>query len=135
MTSDERPTRRPVSGLGDIRFLGDANGILPLDRPHQVKLYGNYTFMGLNLEPASTSAPQAFTPMYANPNYSSAGEIPVPRGTGIQTVTAWSARRSSQLDLQASWSRSLGGKKLTFLADVFSQTTSSGSRTTTRTCS
>ena len=27
---------------GDIRFLGDPNGILPLDRPHQVKLYGNY---------------------------------------------------------------------------------------------
>ena len=35
---------------GDIRFLGDTNGILPLDRPHQVKLYGNYTLAsGLNL--------------------------------------------------------------------------------------
>ena len=29
---------------GDIRFLGDANGILPLDRPHQFKLNGNYMF-------------------------------------------------------------------------------------------
>ena len=28
---------------GDIRFLGQT-GILPLDRPHQVKLFGNYLF-------------------------------------------------------------------------------------------
>src|SRR5205814_9548664 len=35
---------------GDIRFLGDPNGILPLDQPHQIKVYGNYTFnMGLNI--------------------------------------------------------------------------------------
>ena len=35
---------------GDIRFLGDPNGILPLDRPNQIKLYGNYSFTnGLNL--------------------------------------------------------------------------------------
>src|SRR5207249_2458710 len=33
----------PQFGLkGDIRYLGDPNGILPLDRPHQVKLFGNY---------------------------------------------------------------------------------------------
>ena len=35
---------------GDIRYLGDPDGILPLDRPHQVKLYGNYAWnWGLNL--------------------------------------------------------------------------------------
>ena len=39
---------------GDIRFLGDANGILPLDRPHQFKLNGNYMFaknLNLGVEP------------------------------------------------------------------------------------
>ena len=30
--------RRQLGLPGDIRFLGDANGILPLDRPHQIKL-------------------------------------------------------------------------------------------------
>src|SRR5262249_26957907 len=31
----------PMFGYrGDIRNLGDPNGILPLDRPHQVKLFG-----------------------------------------------------------------------------------------------
>ena len=36
---------------GDIRFLGTAgNGPLPLDRTHDVKVYGSYAFgMGLNL--------------------------------------------------------------------------------------
>jgi hypothetical protein len=56
---------------GDIRFLGDQNGILPLDRPHQVKVFGNYTFpMGLGLGVGSTSVPGAqLTPLAANPNH------------------------------------------------------------------
>ena len=123
------PTNDPTyvgqfPGSGDIRFLGLADGILPLDRPHQVKLYGNYTFtMGLNLGAGiNLSSGKPLTQMVANPNYSSAGEIPTtPRGAGIQTVDGFMERTpfESQLDLQASWSRSLGGKKITFLADVF----------------
>jgi outer membrane receptor protein involved in Fe transport len=123
------PTNDPTyvkqyPGSGDIRFLGDPNGILPLDRPHQVKLYGNYMFsMGLNLGAGlNLSSGKPLTPMYANPNYSSAGEIPgAARGTGIQTVDGYMERTpfESQVDLQASWSRSFGGRKVTFMADAF----------------
>jgi outer membrane receptor protein involved in Fe transport len=123
------PTNDPTyvkqyPGSGDIRFLGDPNGILPLDRPHQVKLYGNYMFTnGLNLGTGiNLSSGKPLTPMYANPNYSSAGEIPgAARGTGIQTVDGFMERTpfESQLDLQASWSHSFSGRKITFMADVF----------------
>jgi outer membrane receptor protein involved in Fe transport len=119
------PTYAPqYPGSGDIRFLG-ATGILPLDRPNQVKLYGNYTFnMGLNLGMGiNLSDGKPLTPMAANPNYSSAGEIPMAaRGTGIQTVDGFMTRTpfESQVDLQASWTTKIGGaRRLTFLADVF----------------
>jgi outer membrane receptor protein involved in Fe transport len=110
---------------GDIRFLGDANGILPLDRPNQVKLYGNYMWdMGLNLGAGvNFSSGKPFTPMVANPYYSSAGEIPAAaRGTGIETVDGFRKRSpfESQLDLQASWAvKRMGTKSLTFVADLF----------------
>ena len=63
----------PVYGYqGDIRFLG-ADGILPLDRPHQFKAFGNYSWnsglsvgLGLNL-----SSGRPLTPLAANPNYTS----------------------------------------------------------------
>src|SRR5262249_10163542 len=93
---------------GDIRFLGDANGILPLDRPHQVKVFGSYTFpmglglgLGLNL---SSGAP--LTPLAANPNYANGGEIPEgPRGSGIQTIDGFKTRTPFQTDVnvQASY--------------------------------
>jgi hypothetical protein len=124
------PTNDPTyvanfPGAGDIRLLGDPNGILPLDRPHQVKLYGNYTFgMGLNLGAnVLLSSGRPLTPMAANPNYDSPGEIPVaPRGTGIQTIDGFMERTpfESQLDLQAAWSLKISGaRKLTFTADAF----------------
>src|SRR5262249_57276535 len=73
---------------GDIRYLGQS-GILPLDRPHQVKVFGNYLFpMGLSLGAGldlSSGAP--LTPLAANPVYTNGGEIPpAPRGSGIQTI-------------------------------------------------
>jgi hypothetical protein len=110
---------------GDIRFLGDKNGILPLDRPHQVKLYGNYAWAwGLNLGGGvNLSSGRPFTPMAANPNYGSDGEIPTAaRGTGIQTVDGFMKRSpfESQVDLQASYAVRTGGeRRITFLADVF----------------
>jgi hypothetical protein len=110
---------------GDIRFLGDPNGILPLDRPNQFRLNGNYLFInnlniGANL---NLSSGKPLTPMAANPNYTSRGEIPeAARGTGIQTVDGFMTRSpfESQLDLQASYVLRLGtNRRLTFLADIF----------------
>ena len=123
------PTNDPTyvsnfPGAGDIRLLGDPNGILPLDRPNHVKLYGNYTFaMGLNLGVnVNLSSGKPLTPMAANPVYDSAGEIPVTaRGTGIQTIDGFMTRTpfESQVDLQAAWSMKLAKNKMTFMADIF----------------
>jgi len=124
------PTYTSIGGAqfgypGDIRFLGDANGILPLDRPHQFKLNGNYVVaknlnLGANLNLVSG---KPITPMAANPNYSSEGEIPVAaRGTGIQTVDGFMTRSpfETQIDFQASYVVPMGAnKRLTFLADIF----------------
>jgi hypothetical protein len=110
---------------GDIRFLGDSNGILPLDRPHQIKVFGNYAFpmglgvgVGLNV---SSGAP--LTALAANPNYANGGEIPEgPRGSGIQTIDGFKTRTPflSEVSLQASYKLNLGGSRnLTLLADVF----------------
>jgi hypothetical protein len=110
---------------GDIRYLGDPDGILPLDRPHQVKLYGNYAWpMGFNLGGGlNLSSGKPLTPMAANPNYGSDGEIPTaPRGSGIQTVDGFKKRTpfESQFDIQASYAlRMAGERRVTFLADVF----------------
>lgn len=110
---------------GDIRFLGDPNGILPLDRPHQFKLFGHYEFpmglglgLGLNL---SSGAP--LTPLAANPNYANGGEIPEgARGSGFQTIDGFKTRTPFQKDLsfQAAYRVRFGGdRNLTLLADVF----------------
>jgi len=110
---------------GDIRFLGDPNGILPLDRTHHVKLYGNYSFQsGLNLGVGlNLTSGKPLTPMAANPVYDSDGEIPVAaRGTGIQTVDGFLTRTpfESQLDFQAAWTAKLGAqRKITFMGDIF----------------
>jgi outer membrane receptor protein involved in Fe transport len=110
---------------GDIRFLGDPNGILPLDRPHQFKMFGNYAFpmgfgvgVGLNL---SSGAP--LTPLAANPNYTNGGEIPEgSRGSGIQTIDGFKTRTpfQSEVSLQASYKLILwASRNITLLADVF----------------
>jgi hypothetical protein len=83
-----RWTRCPFERFGypgDIRLLGDKNGILPLDRPHQIKLYANRTMGGFNVGTGiNFSSGRPLTPMAANPNYGSVGEIPEkPRGSGI----------------------------------------------------
>jgi outer membrane receptor protein involved in Fe transport len=110
---------------GDIRFLGDANGILPLDRPHQFKVFGNYAFpmglgigVGLNL---SSGAP--LTALAANPNYTNGGEIPeAERGSGIQTIDGFNTRTPFQTDFNAQLSYVIkleGSCNVTLLADVF----------------
>ena len=112
---------------GDIRFLGDPNGILPLDRPHQIKLFGSYAFpMGLGLGlGVNLSSGAPLTPFAANPNYDSGGEIPAaPRGSGINTIDGFKTRTPFQreVSMQASYSIRLGSngnRSLTVLADVF----------------
>jgi outer membrane receptor protein involved in Fe transport len=111
---------------GDIRFLGDANGILPLDRPHQIKVSGNYMFIdalnvGVNI---NLSSGKPLTAMAANPNYTSRGEIPEEaRGAGIDTIDGFMTRTpfQSQVDLQASYNLRMGGgrRRLTLLGEVF----------------
>jgi hypothetical protein len=109
---------------GDIRFLGQS-GMLPLDRPHQFKVFGNYAFrtglnVGLSLNVVS-GAP--LTPLAANPSYDNGGEIPAaPRGSGIQTVDGFRTRTPvvTDVDLQASYKLNLGGRRaLTLVADAF----------------
>jgi hypothetical protein len=109
----------------DIRYLGDANGILPLDRPHQGKINGNYTFHnGLNLGLSyNISSGKPLTPLASNPNYTNDGEIPGgPRGSGIQTIDGFKTRTPVQslVDFQASYTLNVtGARRITLLADIF----------------
>ena len=109
---------------GDIRNLGDPNGILPLDRTHQFKAYGNYVFRNLNLGVgfvAGSGAP--LTALTTNPVYGNGGEIPTTaRGVGIQTVDGFKTHTpfQSNLDVQASYDLHLrGAGRVTLLADIF----------------
>ena len=84
---------------GDVRFLGAlGEGPLPLDRPHQAKVYGNYEFpfalnVGLGL---SFSSGKPLTPLAAHPVYGNAGEIPEgPRGSGFETIDGFRTRTKS----------------------------------------
>jgi outer membrane receptor protein involved in Fe transport len=110
---------------GDIRYLGDlGKGPLPLDRPHQVKVYGNYLItdalaVGLGMN-ASSGKP--LTPLAGNAWYGNGGEIPEgPRGSGIETVDGFQTRSpfEFQVDAQASYVMRFGEQRLTLLADAF----------------
>ena len=111
---------------GDIRFLGAlGQGPLPLDRPHQVKLYGNYSFdMGLNIGVGflATSG-KPLTALAANPVYDSPGEIPeTVRGAGIQTIDGLLTRTPNQYDtsIHADYRFKLNDRQhLVVLADIF----------------
>jgi hypothetical protein len=111
---------------GDIRFLGEAGaGPLPLDRPHQFKLFGNYAFpIGVNLGIGLTA--QSGTPLTAlaaNPVYTNAGEIPLtPRGEGFETVDGFRERSPwiTSFDAHVDYRLQLfGDRELVLLADVF----------------
>jgi hypothetical protein len=109
---------------GDIRYQGDPNGILPLDRPHQVKAVGNYLLGNLNLGLAfSGSSGAPLTPLAPNPVYGNGGEVPTaPRGSGIQTVNGFMTRTpfTTDFDFQAAYNVKVGGmRKLTLMADIF----------------
>ena len=118
---------RPQEGFrGDIRFLGALGaGPLPLDRPHQFKVYGTYVFdAGVTLGVGFNS--QSGTPLTAlaaNPVYDSDGEIPeTPRGAGFETVDGFRDRTpwTNTFDLHMDYRlRLFGDQSLVLLADVF----------------
>ena len=103
-----------------------ANGILPLDRPHQIKVFGNYMFpiglnigVGLNVELRhAADAVGRRTRTTTN-----GGEIPdAPRGSGIQTIDGFKTRTpfQTQIDLQAAYAlKSSGRNQIALLADIF----------------
>ena len=110
---------------GDIRFLGTAgNGPLPLDRTHDVKVYGTYGFdMGLNVSvgmEVESGAP--LTAFAAHPVYDSGGEIPLSvRGAGFQTSDGFRTRTpwTKPVNVGASYNVKLGGRNLLLIADAF----------------
>jgi len=111
---------------GDIRFQGDAgSGPLPLDRPHQVRVYGSYLFdLGLTLSAGlNLSSGKPLTGLAAHPVYQNGGEIPLtPRGAGFHTSDGFSTRTpfTTTLDGHASYSLKVGGRRsVVLVADVF----------------
>lgn len=112
--------------LGDVRFLGElGEGPLPLDRPHQLKIFGNYLFdMGLNIGVAVTGmSGKPLTSLAAHPNYQNDSEIPMTRrGAGFQTVDGFKRRTPPEwnVNLQAAYSLHLPNQlRVTLLADAF----------------
>ena len=110
---------------GDIRFLGAlGEGPLPLDRPHVVKVFGNYVFnFGLNAGVGLTmNSGKPLTGLAANPNYANGGEIPTtPRGAGIETVDGFRTRTPFEYntDAHVDYAFKFGGNRLVLLADIF----------------
>lgn len=117
----------PIDGFrGDIRYQGTTlgEGILPNDRPHQVKLYGNYTMGALNLGLGfNWGTGRSLTALASNPAYNNSGEIPETlRGGGIQTVDGFLERAPADtaLDLHADYTVKMNDRqRLVFLADIF----------------
>jgi len=112
-------------GLGDIRFQGCTLGcgVLPNDRPHQLKLYGNYLWNDLNLGAGiNAGSGRSLTSLAGNPAYGNGGEIPMTiRGAGIQTADGFKERSPAEftVDFHADYGFRFGGQRLVLLGDVF----------------
>ena len=111
---------------GDVRYLGAlGEGPLPLDRPHQVKLFGNYELpIGLNVGAGLTfSSGKPLTALAAHPVYGNSGEIPEgPRGSGFETVDGFRTRTRPLYDaaVHADYRLTLNRTQhIVLLADVF----------------
>jgi hypothetical protein len=116
----------PMFGFeGDIRYQGTTlgEGRLPNDRPHQLKVYGTYTWRDLNLGVGFTAGSgRVMTALAANPAYGNGGEIPMTlRGTGFETVDGFRERAPADvlLDLHVAYSFRFGESRLQLMADVF----------------
>lgn len=116
----------PVYGYsGDIRFLGAAGaGPLPLDRTHDIKVFGTYAVtadlnVSVGLE-AESGAP--LTAFAAHPIYGDGGEIPLSvRGAGFVTSDGFRTRTpwTRPVNAGAAYTLKLGSRRLTLLGDVF----------------
>jgi hypothetical protein len=127
-TNDPSYTRlAPEFGFrGDIRFQGAlGQGVLPNDRTHQLKLYGNYSLGALNLGIGiNAGSGRPLTALASNPVYQNAGEIPeTPRGGGIQTRDdGFRERAPMQMtaDLHVDYSFKFSGqRRAALIADIF----------------
>ena len=115
----------PLGFNGDIRLLGTAgSGPLPLDRTHDVKLYGTYGFrVGVNISVGvelESGAP--LTAFAAHPIYDGGGEIPITaRGAGFQTSDGFRTRTpwTKPFNAEASYVIKYGRHNLHLIADAF----------------
>jgi hypothetical protein len=98
--------------------------VLPLDRPHQVKLFGVYTWhafgvgVAMNMQSGKPLTPLTAFPLPGGPG----GEIPLAAlGSGITTVDGFKTRTpfESQVDVHGSYRVRFGRHELTLLLDVF----------------
>jgi len=112
--------------VGDIRYQGTTlgEGVLPNDRPHQVKVYANYTWGNLNLGAGfNWGSGASLTALAANPVYNNSGEIPLTlRGEGFTTVDGFMERAPDavQLDVHADYTFKVNDtQRVVVLADVF----------------
>ena len=112
---------------GDIRFQGNSlgDGLLPNERPHQFKLYANYTWSALNLGVGfNAGSGRHLTALAANPIYGNSGEIPETlRGGGVQTFDAGFLENTETeviLDLHADYTFKINdSQRVLLIADVF----------------
>jgi hypothetical protein len=111
---------------GDVRYLGAlGEGPLPLDRPHQVKVFGNYEFpFALNVGVGLTfSSGKPLTALAAHPVYGNAGEIPDGvRGSGFDTVDGFLTRTKPVYDtsVHADYHLALHkAQRIVLMADIF----------------
>jgi hypothetical protein len=128
-TNDPSYTAIGVSQFGyrgDVRFLGAlGEGPLPLDRAHEIKAYGNYTFpFALNIGAGlSIASGKPLTALAAHPVYGTAGEIPEgPRGSGFLTTDGFRTRTRPQFTtaVHADYKVPIrGARNFVLAADIF----------------
>ena len=111
---------------GDVRFLGAlGEGPLPLDRPHQIKVYGSYELrIPLNLGAGfALTTGKPLTALAAHPVYGNSGEIPESvRGAGFETVDGFRTRTMNTFTtaVHADYRLKIHGvQRLVLLADGF----------------
>ncbi len=120
--SDNGQTDPNISSLFDFTnsdgLLTDqvAAGVLPTDRRHQIKLYGNYLFKNFNFGTSwNIMSGTPISKFLDHPVYLNAGEVPV-GGRGSQGRTKW----TFPLDLHGDYTVKLGEQmRMKFVADLF----------------